>query len=74
MTVILIIRHSGFNLIRRGGEALATEATGTVGKDENIVLDDVELGDGGIQVTVDLRYRFKRVGVKRVKAVVEVNS
>ncbi len=39
--------------------------------DENIVLDDVELGDGGIQVTVDLRYRFKRVGVKRVKAVVE---
>lgn len=42
--------------------------------DENIILDDVELGDGGIQVTVDLRYRFKRVGVKRVKAIVEKNG
>ena len=39
--------------------------------DENIVLSDVELDDGGVQVTVDLRYRFKRVPVKRVKAVVE---
>ena len=39
--------------------------------DENIVVDDVQLDDGGIQVTVDLSYKFKRVGVRRVKAVVE---
>jgi len=39
--------------------------------DENIVLEDRELDDGAIQVAVDLRYRFKRARIKRVKAEVE---
>ncbi|MBO4618797.1 MAG: hypothetical protein IKS83_09765 [Victivallales bacterium] len=39
--------------------------------DENIVVDDVQLDNGRIQVTVDLRYKFRRVGIRRVKAIVE---
>ena len=39
--------------------------------DENILVSDAALPDGTVQVTVDLRYKFKRVGVRRVKAVLE---
>ena len=39
--------------------------------DENIVTDDVERADGTVLVHVDVRYRFKRVGVRRLKAVLE---
>ena len=39
--------------------------------DENIVTDDVERADGTVLVHVDVRYRFKRVGVHRLKAVLE---
>ena len=46
------------------------ERTGGI-VDENIVTDDVERADGTVLVHVDLRYRFKRVGVRRLKAVFE---